>query len=334
MIVPDDDPLVILSVVIPTWNSATHLETCLTSLARQSYRARDIFIVDNGSTDDTCRLARRDDLPLTLVCHSTNIGFCRAVNHGIRASSGTWVLVLNSDTELTPGTLAALSAAAVRLDPSVGMIGGKLLRMDRRTLDSTGLVLSRAWRFFDRGAGEPDHGQYDASGEVWGVCAAAALYRRAMLEAIAEGDTYFDERFFALVEDVDLTLRARRAGWRAWYEPRAVIYHARNGSGLSRRVRQALSLRNRYYLLWKHATRRSLVADLPWLAPYELLRLPAVLATNRLAWRALQEALCNGSKIRQRGNQIPATSNQTVSDQQTENGGQKTETSESLSSDP
>ncbi len=303
-----------ISVVIPAWNSRQYLDECLQSLNDPSSTADEMVIVDNGSSDGTPTYLSRRYPSARLIVNALNEGFCHAVNQGVRATRGEWVLVLNADTRLAAGALAALAASAREASDDIGMIGPKLLRMDGQTIDSTGLVLTRARRFRDRGGGESDRGQYDAAGEIAGACAAAVLYRRAMLESIAEDGMYFDERFFALVDDVDLAWRARRAGWRAWYEPSAVVYHARNGSGLPCNVRQYLSVRNRCYLLYKHETAAGLLKDLPYWLVYDLVRWPYLLATNRLAWRALREVLRNGPTMRRqvvRENRTQDASNRT-----------------------
>ena len=84
---------------------------------------------------------------------------------------------------------------------------------------------------WNRGENEPDHSQYDRAEEVFGVCAAAGLYRRAMLEDVKVDAEILDATFFAYLEDVDLDWRARLRGWRSWYEPRAVATHHRSASG-------------------------------------------------------------------------------------------------------
>src|SRR5207247_2378173 len=89
-----------------------------------------------------------------------------------------------------------------------------------------GDVLRRDGACEQRGRRRRDDGRWDEPGEVFAACAGAALYRRdAVLEAGG-----FDERFFAYLEDVDLGLRLRLAGWRCAWEPRAVAHHAGEGS--------------------------------------------------------------------------------------------------------
>ncbi len=125
------------------------------------------------------------------------------------------------------------------------MVSPKILRMDKKTIDSTGIILTKARRFYNRGAGETDSGQYDGKREIFGPCAAAALYKKEMLEQIKIRDNscairdnscpeYFDNDFFFLVEDVDLVWRANLSGWEGYFVPQARCYHWGNSSGLER----------------------------------------------------------------------------------------------------
>jgi GT2 family glycosyltransferase len=218
-----------LSVVVVSWNSARFLEPCLASLDALRRRPERVVVVDNGSTDASVALVRQRFPHVVRIETGDNLGFCRANNLGIRATASPYVLVLNPDTRLEPDFVEQLLPAFD--DPRVGIAAGKLLRFDGRTLDSAGQLLSRSRKVRDRGYGKPDRGQLDRDGPVFGACGAAATYRRTMLDSIAgPNGSYFDERFFAFGEDLDLAWRARRRGWLAVYRHRAVGYHARGGS--------------------------------------------------------------------------------------------------------
>lgn len=176
---------------------------------------------------------------MALVRSHRNLGYAGAANRAIRESSGAYVLLLNPDVTLAPTFVERLPEVAER-DPGIGSLTGKLLRRPAGPgecrIDSTGHVLYRSRWAADRGTGEPDRGQYDAPGEVFGVSDAAALYRRAMLEDVRVGAEYFPESFFAYLEDVDLDWRARLRGWRAYCVPGAVAHYARGpGPAVHRR---------------------------------------------------------------------------------------------------
>ena len=228
------NPLV--SAVILNWNGGDLVLRCLASLGRQSYPELETIVVDNGSQDGSLARLQRSDPALRTVRNPSNLGFAVAANQGIAASRGEWILLLNQDVELEPDYAARLVRAG-GADDSIGSVTGKLIRLregGQPVIDSTGHVLHRNGWVTNRGEESPDLGQWEQPGEVFGVTAAAALYRRAMLQSISTGAARpFDERFFAYDEDVDLDWRARWLGWRAWYEPVAAR-HVRNSTGANR----------------------------------------------------------------------------------------------------
>lgn len=266
-----------VAVVIVGWNSVEFLPGCLESLRALRRRPAETLLVDAGSSDGSLELVARDFPEVRIIDCGENVGFCRGNNLGFRESRSPFVLALNPDTVLEPDFLEALLPAFD--EPSVGMVAGKLLRFDRVTLDSAGQLLSRARRPRDRGYGHPDDGQYERDEEVFGVCGAAALYRRRMLDEIADpGGEYFDERFFSFGEDLDLAWRAQRFGWRAVYRHRAIGYHARGGTATrAPRLRKRIALlgrspeirfhavKNRYLAILRNDSPSGYLANLPFI---------------------------------------------------------------------
>jgi GT2 family glycosyltransferase len=226
-----------ISVVVINWNSGTDLADCLPSVLGQTLPPFEMVIIDNASADDSTVAGQRaleagggpSTRRVVWVMNERNVGFSRAANQGISATTGDWVLLLNPDVVLTPGFLAE-AWGAIRTRPKAGSLGGKVLRFDHRTIDTTGQFVRADGRVHERGYGEIDRGQYEQPGEIFSVCGAVALYRRAMLEDVAVDGECFDEDFFAFYEDADLGWRAQRRGWHCWYQPTAVAYHARGGT--------------------------------------------------------------------------------------------------------
>jgi GT2 family glycosyltransferase len=217
-----------VSVIVPTWNGARFLPPCLDSLRVQTLpaRERETIVVDNGSQDDTAEVLRRYP-EVRVVSLPTNLGFAGGVNAGIRAARGEVIVLLNNDTECHPRWLEML-LSTLELASDVGMAASKLLLFDRRdTLHNTGDFVDRAGRPHNRGVWEPDDGQWDDQLDVFGPCAAAAAYRRGMLEEVG----LFEERFGSYLEDVDLAWRSRLAGWRCLFAPEAVVYHHVSATG-------------------------------------------------------------------------------------------------------
>lgn len=225
--------LPIVSVVITTYNSANSIEACLSSLFAQRYQPLEIVVIDNASSDQTRELLNQFRNRIQIVLNQQNVGFAAAQNQGFSQAHGDWLLSLNPDVILNPDFIAKLIAASAQ-DPKIGTLCGKLLRWlpgtgEERSniIDSAGIYFTRTLRHFDRGAEEPDEGQYDRSEYVFGATGAAALYRREMIRDVSVEGQFFDEDFFAYREDADLAWRAQLMGWKCLYVPSAVGWHIR-----------------------------------------------------------------------------------------------------------
>lgn len=244
-------PPVRISVIIVNWNRRGLLEACLKSIEQPQGAAFEAIVVDNGSEDGSAEFveayARQSTYPVLLIRNRENRGFCAANNQGIAAARGEFVALLNNDAEAGPQWLASLLEAFE--DPSVGMAASKVLVYeDPRIIDKVGHLIYLDGQNRGRGTGELDRGQYDQVEEVLWPDGCACMYRKAMLDEIGG----FDEDFFAYADDAELGLRARIAGWRCLYMPRAVVRHHR-GSTLGRQNPARLTLieRNRVLLAAK-----------------------------------------------------------------------------------
>jgi GT2 family glycosyltransferase len=213
-----------VSVNIVTFNSSAHIAACIESLQRQTLTDFRIRILDNASTDGTLDALKSPDVEL--FASPVNTGFAGGHNRLIRDFESDYVLVLNPDTVLRPDFIEQL-VRALDARPDAGSASGKLLRMDGVTIDSTGITMLRNQRHLDRGADEPDLGQFDRPEDIFGASGAAAMYRRSALEDGRLSDEYFDEDFFAYREDADLAWRLRLLGWSSIYVPSAVARHER-----------------------------------------------------------------------------------------------------------
>jgi GT2 family glycosyltransferase len=171
---------------------------------------------------------------------------------------------LNPDVLLLPHFVRNLWQAG-QCDPSAGTVCGKLLSigagfrpLDEHRLDSTGIFFTPAMRHFDRGWHEPDTAEFDSMEYVFGASAAAALYRREMIEDISIDGDFFDRDFFCYREDADVAWRAILQGWKCIYTPAAVSYHVRSVVPGSRRVvPRAInmhSVKNRFLMRLKNTS--------------------------------------------------------------------------------
>jgi len=280
-----------VAVVIVTWNAARFVDGCLSSLKALARPPAEMVVVDNDSSDGTVAMVRERFPEVRLIAAGGNTGFCHANNLGILATTAPFLLVLNPDTALDARFLEELLPAFD--DPRVGLAAGKLLRFDGVTLDSAGQLLGRSRQPIDRGFGTLDRGQYEVDDEVFGACGAAALYRRTMLDEVADGPgLYFDEAFFAFYEDLDLAWRAQRAGWRAVYRHRAIGRHARGSAGTAAGPRRFTALlgrspevrffvaRNRWLAILRNDRFGDLFANLPFVLARDVAMFGAIALTS------------------------------------------------------
>jgi GT2 family glycosyltransferase len=214
-----------VAVNIVTFNSARDIAACLESLKGQTFTDFEIHIFDNASADDTLKIIEPFDVGY-IMRSPINTGFCKAHNELARRFPSEYVLFLNPDTVLNSTFIQEL-VRALDARPDAASASGKLVRMDGRTIDSTGIVMFREQRHLDRGADQPDTGQFERPEEIFGPSGAAAIYRRRALEETAINGQYFDEDFFAYREDADLAWRCRLMGWTSLYVPAAVAQHRR-----------------------------------------------------------------------------------------------------------
>lgn len=253
-----------VSVTIVTYNSGRFIKRCLESVLDQKYPLKEIIVVDNNSSDGTIDILEPFEDRCRIVYNEENIGFSAAQNQAIAMSDSEWVLTLNPDVLLLQGFLEALVNAG-SMDPKVGTVCGKLMTMkatfdfpEEPLVDSTGIYFTPMLRHLDRGSQEVDNGHFLNHEYVFGATAAAALYRRAMIDDISIDGEFFDPDFFVYREDADVAWRAQLLGWRCIYTPHARGYHVRNVLPGNRRALPAVinmhSVKNRFLMRIKNMT--------------------------------------------------------------------------------
>lgn len=214
------------SVIIPAWNGAAYLPACLDALLAQESANFEVIVVDNASTDGSADLVADRYPDIRLVRHDSNLGFAGACNTGLRAAQGDVLVLLNQDTVVHPGWLAA-SVQALEEGPA-GIVGCKILYPDGETVQHAGAWIEwPSGLAHHHGQGERDEGQWDAPRAVEGVTGAAMALRREVLDAVGLLDEAFWPGYF---EDADLCYRAREAGYKIGYTPQAVLTHAETTS--------------------------------------------------------------------------------------------------------
>jgi len=247
-----------------TYNSDRYIRRCLDAVLRQEGVPLDVVVVDNASTDNTRTILRSYRRRIRTILSSRNLGFAAAQNQAIAASTSEWVLTLNPDVLLQPDFIRALVEAG-QADPEAGSVCGKLLSigpgfvpLHQPWIDSTGIYFTPAMRHFDRGWHQLDRRCFETTEYVFGASAAAALYRRRMIDDVAIDGEFFDPDFFVYREDADVAWRAMLMGWRSLYTPSAVAYHVRTVTPGNRRSLPAAinmhSVKNRFLMRVKNIT--------------------------------------------------------------------------------
>lgn len=275
-----------ISIVIPTFNSKEFIKPCLESLYAQNYQNLEVIVIDNGSKDGTVSFIKENYSHIILIDNEQNFGAAKGRNQGIEIASGNWIVTLDCDTILEKNFLNKIAETIKIVPGNVGMIQPKIMNLDKKTIYSYGICLSWLRRFYDIGKGKIDTGRFSKSKYVFGACSAAAVYKKQMLEEIKENTGYFDERFFFLVEDVDLAWRAQKRGWKALFLPQTVCYHFGNSSGYNKKIRQYLCFRNRYFLVLKNDNINAF-RNIIFIILYDLPRLFYLMLTNNYIRKAV-----------------------------------------------
>lgn len=220
-----------VTAIVVSYNTRDDLRRCLASIRDHAGLPCAVVVVDNASADGSADMAAAEFPTARLIRNRENVGFARANNQGLREAATPYVLVLNSDAELTPGALRAM-AERLEARPRVGAVGPRTVGSDGTVQVSFGPTLRplAEWRQrrLVRGVARRDP---DALREAtrraavehepdW-VSASCLLGRKQALDEIGG----FDEGFFLYEEDVDLCVRLRRAGWGIVFTPAATVVH-------------------------------------------------------------------------------------------------------------
>ena len=240
-----------VSIIIVNWNGKRLLEDCLISVFSQTYINYNVILVDNGSTDGSVEYVKIKFPKVKTIELNNNYGFAKANNIGIkkafRDNSVKYVITLNNDTKTEKDWLSFL-VKVMETDESIGSAQSKVLFFyENNTLDNVGILICKDGSACNKGINEKNIG-YNNVEEIFGTCAASAIYRRETLEKIG----LFDDDFFAYMEDVDLAWRIRLSGWRSVLIPNSIVYHIHSASAPSSEFKIFLINRNIIFVLIKN----------------------------------------------------------------------------------
>jgi len=304
----------LVSVTLVTYNSGRFIRRCLESVLEQRYPHLEIIVIDNASTDGTADILDQFAGRCSIHYNPENIGFAAAQNQAIALTRGDWILTLNPDVLLMQTFVEELVLAA-SVDPKVGTVCGKLLSIsatfdlpEEQLVDSTGIYFTPMLRHLDRGSQEPDKGHYLNFEYVFGATAAAALYRRAMIDDISIQGEFFDSDFFVYREDADVAWRAQLMAWQCLYTPLACGYHVRNVLPGKRRALppdiNMHSVKNRFLMRIKNITpdlyRRNWIS----ITVRDLVVIAACLVREHTSLKAFGFVLRNWKRMRAKRREI------------------------------
>ena len=254
-----------LSVVILNWNGRRHLERYLPSVVAHTEGDAEVVVADNGSTDDSLQWLRLNYPDVRVIRLDRNYGFAGGYNRALREVESEYVLLLNSDVEVTAGWWQPL-VEVLDTESDVAAVAPKLLAdMERTKFEYAGAAggfIDYLGYPFCRGRilsnVEEDRGQYDDRRDIFWASGAAMCCRREVFESLGG----FDEDFFAHMEEIDLQWRMQLAGWRIVVEPKSVVYHLGGGTLPASSRKIFLNHRNNLAMLFKCASpmQRAVVA--------------------------------------------------------------------------
>jgi N-acetylglucosaminyl-diphospho-decaprenol L-rhamnosyltransferase len=250
-----------VDVVIVAYNRYELTESCLRHLQSQTIEHH-VIVVENGSTDDTRARLRAEWPAVQVEPLDENRGFPAACNRGVAAGSGEIVVLLNNDVDCRRDFLERLIAPL--RDSTVGSVASLMLQPGGERIDCVGLAADPILAGFPRLQGLPRARAHDVTPAFAGPAGTAAAYRRSAWEQVGG----LDETIIAYMEDFDLALRLRSAGWRLVAEPEAVGVHLGSATNGFRSLWQRLQagfgrgyILRRYGLLRGHTAPRALATE-------------------------------------------------------------------------
>ena len=237
-----------LTVIIPNYNGKHFMKQCLDSINIQKCSV-EVIVVDNASTDGSQDYIKTSYPGVDLIENKENLGFAAAVNQGIKASTADFVFLMNNDVVLELDCIKNL-LNCIDGDEKIFAVSSKMLQYnDKSVIDDAGDEYTILGWTKKVGNGESAD-RFNSAREIFSACAGAALYRRKIFDIIG----FFDENFFAYMEDVDISYRARIYGYICMYCPQAVVYHVGSATSGSKynSFKISLAARNNVYVPYKN----------------------------------------------------------------------------------
>ncbi len=284
------------SIVIPNYNGKDYIEKCMEKLCLQTESNFEVIVVDNCSEDESVELISQfsDRLNIRIIQLDNNYGFSKAVNDGIKASLAEYVILLNNDAFAGRHFVEELIMAMDEDDDIFSAQALMLQYADRSIVDTAGDYFTLPGFGFSDGK-DKKAAAYSRSKDIFSACAGAAVYRRKIFDEIG----YFDENFFAYLEDMDIGMRARLYGYRSILVPSAKVLHVGSGSSGSRHnaFKVSLSARNSFLLMYKNYAPWQKIVNAPFILAGVVIK-TVFFARKGLAREYLKGVMSSFSKMK------------------------------------
>jgi GT2 family glycosyltransferase len=276
----------LVSIIVLNYNGLDVVESCIRSVLATNYPNFEIIIVDNASVDGSYQTLMKKfgkDNRVTIVRNNVNLGFAGGNNIGLKYTHGSYITLLNNDTEVDDNWLLEAIKIA-ESDEKIGAVQSKLFFWyNRNILESAGAFIDKAGYGFERGFVRGKQ-NYNAVEDIFYANGAAVTLKRDAVERIQEPGKLelFDQDFFFAYEDVDLSWRMRLAGFRTVISPKSIVYHRR--STTTSRKKDLLVFhhcKNRILTLVKNYNLSNLARYLPLLLILESMRAVSNIAGRR-----------------------------------------------------
>ncbi|MDO4287868.1 MAG: glycosyltransferase family 2 protein [Eubacterium sp.] len=286
-----------VSIIIPNFNGEKYIENCLDSLRTQRFTDSEIIVIDDCSKDNSLALLKNYE-EVQLLVNKKNSGFAASVNRGIKAAQGEYVLLLNNDV-VVPENFVEKLYEAIAQDERIFSASSKMIRYyERDKIDDTGDFYNILGWAYKRGDGKSVE-KLQHQTKVFSTCAGAGIYRRKIFDEIG----YFDEHYFAYMEDVDVSYRGLIHGYKNIYAPDAHCFHIGSATTADGNKYSAfkvkISARNNIYTAWKNMPLLQFIVNLPFLALGFLIKgsMFTVKGFGGEYWRGLLAGIKGAAKI-------------------------------------
>ncbi|MEI6151987.1 MAG: glycosyltransferase family 2 protein [Chitinophagia bacterium] len=243
---------IIASIIIPNWNGEDYIHECLDSLKKQTYKNFEVIVVDNGSTDSSISIIRSNYPAVKIKKLSYNTGFAVAVNIGIKMSKAKYIVLMNNDTYADKNWLKALVGEMDKTN--YGFAASKMLFYDKRDyINTAGDEITKYGWAKQSGYGFKDGPSFSKNKEIFSASGGSVMIRNSIFKEVG----YFDEKFFAYLEDVDWCFRAQLMGYKGVFVSASIIFH--HVSATTKKLStlgEYLTVRNTLAMIYKNFPNR------------------------------------------------------------------------------